>query len=49
LSYGDELGFGEREVDLLLKGRNPYISLTLYKSLQRLNTPTKVIYPRPEG
>jgi hypothetical protein len=43
LSYGDELGFGEREVDLLLKGRNPYISLTLYMSLQRLNTLTKVI------
>jgi len=32
-----------------LKGRNPYISLTCYDSLHRLNTQTKVIYPRPEG
>ena len=49
LSYDDKLSFGEREVNRLLRGRNPYISLTLYDSLQRLNTPTKVIYPLPEG
>jgi len=49
LSFFEKDTFGEREVDLLLKGRNPYISLTYYDSLQRLNTQTKVIYPRPEG
>jgi predicted nucleotidyltransferase len=49
LSFSEELSVGQREVDLLLKGRNPYISLIFYDSLQRLNTPTKVIYPRPEG
>ena len=49
LAYSDELNFGEREVDRLLRGRNPYISLTYHDSLQRLNTPTKVIYLPPEG
>jgi hypothetical protein len=49
LSWNNMISFGEREVDLLLKGRNPYISMTYYDNLQRLNTPTKVIYPRPEG
>ena len=48
LSFFDEVNFGEREVDRFLRGRNPYISMTFYDSLQRLNTPTKVIYPRPE-
>jgi hypothetical protein len=46
LSWNDELTFGEREVDRLLKNRNPYISLFDYSSFQRLNTPAKVIYPR---
>jgi hypothetical protein len=48
LSWNDQLTFGEREVDRLLKGRNPYVSLIDYSSFQRLNTPAKVIYPRAE-
>jgi hypothetical protein len=48
LSWNDQLTFGEREVDRLLKGRNPYVSLIEYSSFQRLNTPAKVIYPRAE-
>jgi len=46
LSWNDQLTFGEREVDRLLKNRNPYVSLFDYSSFQRLNTPAKVIYPR---
>jgi hypothetical protein len=46
LSWNDQVTFGEREVDRLLKGRNPYVSLFSYIDFQRLNTPAKVIYPR---
>ena len=46
LSWNDQLTFGECEVERLLKGRNPYVSLILYSDFQRLNTPAKVIYPR---
>jgi hypothetical protein len=46
LSWNDQLTFGEREVERLLKGRNPYVSLILYSDFQRLNSPAKVIYPR---
>jgi predicted nucleotidyltransferase len=49
LSLFDELSFGEREVKRLLRGRNRYISLTNYDSLEELRTPTKDIYPRPQG
>jgi len=48
LSLLDELSFGEREVKQLLRGRNRYISVTNYDSLEKLRTPTKDIYPRPE-
>ena len=46
LSWNDQLTFGEREVERLLKGRNPYVSLILYSDFQRLDTPAKVVYPR---
>jgi len=48
LSLLDELSFGEREVKQLLRGRNRYISVTNYDSLEKLRTPTKDIYPRLE-
>ena len=48
LPYFEEVVFGEGEVNRLLRGRNPYIHLILYNNLETLNTPTKVIYPRPE-
>jgi hypothetical protein len=49
LSLIDELFFGEKEVKRLLRGRNRYISVTTYNSLETLGTVTKDIYPRPEG
>jgi hypothetical protein len=49
LSLLDRLSFGESEVKHLLRGRNRYISFTNYDDLEKLRTPTKDIYPRPEG